>query len=135
MDLKLTTDTDQLRTLVEHALDATPLGRMDPALFEQVSEEVVHAISRQAVAQLGPRSFERDVLAALDRSLSNGMDLDAVYKAATGRVATTTTETAATREVLFLLVGEGYVSHGSGPRGEDGTWYYIMPKGRQALHA
>lgn len=135
MDLKLTTTTEDLRALVETALDATPLGRMDPVLFEQVSEEVVHTVSRQAVAQLGPRTFERDILAALDRSLTGCLPLQAVYRAATGRDATTLTEVQTTTNVLNLLHAEGLVSHGSGPRGEAGTWFFIMPKGRTKLHA
>lgn len=135
MDITLSTDTGHLRALVESALDATPLGRMDPALFDQVADEVVHMISRQAVAQLGPATFERDVLAALDRSLTGCLPLQAVYRAATGRDPEGAVALSTTTQVLDLLVGEGLAARGSGPQGQAGEWYFIMPKGRTALHA
>lgn len=135
MRITLTTDTDTLQQLIEAALDKTDLGRGDPVVFDAVTDEVLDAIARQAVAQLGVRTLERDTLAALDRARDGGLVRESIFYRAIGRLPSADTERRTLETVLSHLVGLGYVAHGSGPRHLPGTWYFITEKGRTALRS
>lgn len=141
MDLHLQTTTEQLRTALADALYTAGISEDQPEqVIEDAIQDALDAIARLAIAQLRPRTLERDILAALDRAHAPLAGM-VIHNRATGRQSTAA-DLAATADIMEHLLHIGYaetkvafrMSNGH-PTGQPTTAYAITDQGRSALRA